>query len=1054
MKFLTWPVLLFCFICNSAFAQHKPFKTNKASQFSYRDNAKYNVKYIDVEHGLSSSFIKAISEDSIGNLLLGTWGGGLMKYDGISIDIYNTYSELPDNIINSIEKFGTHHRILFNLAGLYDYYKGKFTPLKLNNDSFYISRQFTVNKETWFIANDTLLFKLNKGNNLISLNKTMQIPYCKVFQATKYKNNLWLSSNKGLIKINESGAIEIINASNGISSNKVSYFVIRNDSMIYSCPDGVFIYDFKNYCKPLLYRNKEITSVNSIICDKKNNVWISTFNNGVFRWNGNEFIHLDITNGLTNNEIWAIYCDKFDNVWIGPRGGGLCRFDGDYVQHFDISDGLNGKVVWALAYSTEQKLHYFGTIGGGVNIYNGENFVSAPFNNKLPDLSIRSLFCDSKQNLWIGTIKGIAVYTKEGKLINYSTNEEIGDITIFKFYEDKDGVIWINHTKGLHCFKNGKFYKPFGNLFPDYLYYTISTCITKSGEKWIGNDNGAIAIDKNNKQLFKSFTDSISSIGFCVIEDKAGRILVGTRKGIYVKDGAKEYKINELNGLSSDIVWSLGEDKEGAIWAGTEFGLSKITFTKDSYKIESVGMLQGFTGGDCTQNGLVIDDKGIFWWGTSKKLTRFDPSRYGKKGSKPILQFRNILLNYLPTTFLETNKSDYTYSENHLTFQVSAIDWGNEKNLKYQYYLVGFDEDWSPSTTEDKVTYSNLAAGSYTMQIKSISNTGEESDLLEYAFVIKPAFWQTLWFKLLLAAIVIGGFVAFYKYRTYSLVKKRKILESIVKKRTEEVVMQKEVVEEKNKEILDSINYAKRLQEAILPPLKLVQKHLEQSFITYIPKDIVAGDFYWFETKGDLLFFAAADCTGHGVPGAMVSVVCSNALNRTVKEFGITESGKILDKVRELVVETFEKSESDVMDGMDISICVLNKKEMELCWSGANNPLWIIRKTKDSALPEFIEVKPDKQPIGKTEHSKPFTTHKIKLQTNDCIYVFTDGYVDQFGGEGGKKYKSANFKNFLLSIQDKNLAEQGNLINKNFDNWRGKLEQIDDVCVIGVKITD
>lgn len=258
---------------------------------------------------------------------------------------------------------------------------------------------------------------------------------------------------------------------------------------------------------------------------------------------------------------------------------------------------------------------------------------------------------------------------------------------------------------------------------------------------------------------------------------------------------------------------------------------------------------------------------------------------------------------------------------------------------------------------------------------------------------------------------------------------------------------QKKMVDEKNTEILDSISYAKRLQDAILPPIKIIEQQFPKSFVLFKPKDIVAGDFYWFEQIDELLLFAAADCTGHGVPGAMVSVVCSNALNRAVKEFKITEPGKILDKVRELVVETFQKSESEVKDGMDISLCCFNKKTNQLKWSGANNPLWIIRT--DS---ELVEYKANKQPIGKIDSPKPFTTHSIDLQNNDTIYLFTDGYSDQFGGPKGKKFKYLPFKELLQSIQTKPMAEQSKLLDAEIENWKGALEQVDDILVIGIKI--
>jgi serine phosphatase RsbU (regulator of sigma subunit) len=297
-------------------------------------------------------------------------------------------------------------------------------------------------------------------------------------------------------------------------------------------------------------------------------------------------------------------------------------------------------------------------------------------------------------------------------------------------------------------------------------------------------------------------------------------------------------------------------------------------------------------------------------------------------------------------------------------------------------------------------------------------------------------------------------------------------LEQQVTERTREINAQKNLLQDKQKEILDSIHYAKRLQEAILPPLTFIDEHVPKNFVLYQPKDVVAGDFYWAETKDNKFFIAAADCTGHGVPGAMVSVVCSNALNRTVNEFGITDTGKILDKTRELVLETFAKGNAEVKDGMDISLLCIDKQNNKAFWSGANNSLWYVsypvtsseveKSTDaglDSARPDtnvglanLIEIKADKQPIGKTDHAKPFTTHEIALQEGMLFYLFTDGYADQFGGPKGKKFKYKPLNELLLTNFHLPLEEQKIHLKNIFDTWKGDLEQVDDVCVIGVKI--
>ena len=275
-------------------------------------------------------------------------------------------------------------------------------------------------------------------------------------------------------------------------------------------------------------------------------------------------------------------------------------------------------------------------------------------------------------------------------------------------------------------------------------------------------------------------------------------------------------------------------------------------------------------------------------------------------------------------------------------------------------------------------------------------------------------------------------------------IKKRYSNDLVVK--NNEILQQKQLIEEKQHEILDSITYAKRLQHAILPPQEFISQCFPDNFILYKPKDIVAGDFYWAEKIDNLFFIAAADSTGHGVPGAMVSVVCSNALNRSVKEFKCTTPGSILDKTRELVIETFEKSASEIKDGMDVSLLCIDIQNKKVSWSGANNPLWYIQDNK------LIEIKANKQPIGKTDLIHPFTKHVIEYKEDTTFFLFTDGLADQFGGPKGKKFKYKQFQELLISINDKTMQEQSLLIDKEFENWRKDLEQVDDVCVIGIKI--
>jgi len=292
---------------------------------------------------------------------------------------------------------------------------------------------------------------------------------------------------------------------------------------------------------------------------------------------------------------------------------------------------------------------------------------------------------------------------------------------------------------------------------------------------------------------------------------------------------------------------------------------------------------------------------------------------------------------------------------------------------------------------------------------------------------------------ILLAVAIVGALILFFGFVLFKRYK-------IIKEQKEEINLQKLHVEEKNAEILGSIAYAKRIQDAILPPLDLFKKIFPKSFVLYKPKDVVAGDFYWLEKVDNTILFAVADCTGHGVPGAMVSVVCNNALNRSVREFGLIKPNLILDKTRELVIETFEKSQDKVKDGMDIALCSLNLDTLDLEFSGANNPLYHIHEGI------LTEIKGDKQPIGLYDIEKPFKGNKIKLTKGDGIYLGSDGYSDQFGGTRGKKFKYKNFRDLLIRYQDEPSKKQMLLLDTAFERWRGDIEQVDDVCVLGIKI--
>lgn len=390
----------------------------------------------------------------------------------------------------------------------------------------------------------------------------------------------------------------------------------------------------------------------------------------------------------------------------------------------------------------------------------------------------------------------------------------------------------------------------------------------------------------------------------------------------------------------------------------------------------------------------------------------------------------------------------------------------------YRYKLVGLDNMWSKLSLKDEVSYFNLPPGEYIFVVQFYEN-GTIKNQLKTNFEIVQSSNSKIIAYITSFLIYTLIFSVFYNFRTARIKKTQKILEQTVKERTAEIVLQKDeislqkhIVEEKHREISDSINYAKRIQSALLTSQAYWDAISPDNFVIWRPKDVVSGDFHWayqitignkhLMTSQEIAVWCAADCTGHGVPGAFMSMLGMSFLNEIVIENVNLKPADILNKLRKKIIQALEHGGTGNMeqkDGMDMALCVWHKNTNVLEYAGANNPVWIMRPIKDTRAHEIIELKANRMPVGYHYNAKDFTDLKFQLQKGDAIYAFTDGFVDQFGGPDGKKYKSKKFKEMLLSIQHLNMKDQALMINKEFNDWRGKHEQIDDLCLVGLKIT-
>lgn len=1007
------------------------------------------------------SQIDALFQDSRGYLWIGTHGG-LSRFDGKNFKNWNRDNGLPDDYTVCIAETNDGKVLVGTRKGLVVFEGEEFTV---------IAEQGLENGHIWSMQNDG--------------------------------NKVWMATSKGLFYY-EGGTIQKVktpfdhaeNGCRGLAGGEEFPIYVFSGGTIYSLTNGTQWDSIPNSPR----------SVIEMVVDYKGGLWVGNWSTEhVWHWNGKTSRNYD---ELINSPITDIYEDSKHRIWASSWDAGVFMIKEAEVKNFTVEHGLASTSFWGITEDDEGNT-WFGSFGGGLYKYMEDPFVHYGQDEGLPSHVINTVYSDSQNRLWVGTDNGMAVGELQDNLsikwLDGPWIKQLAGKKIVSFYERKSGAIAIasyESDERFLMYENGKLisWKDRINTAPFCFYETPEEVlwvgtdnrgflktgpkgdeqieITHGGNRIInlmGDEKGNIWMATYGKGVNIAIGDSIHVFNEGLLKGvTVSKILPGfdeehwistEDRGIYMVKLDKNNELhivdslNKRNGSISNNVQGMRKDHLGRIWIGTSVGMMMVMKKDGERLIKKYGKNEGFTKVECSFDAFALIENNLFI-GTSSGLSKMDLSREEREPPVSRIALMDIQLNFesmniqslgLLDDYNFPSQISFNYDQNHLTFIVNAIHLTKPDKVRYRFMMEGLDEQWSPLTKEGKITYSSIPHGKYTLKIECSIEGQTQVFAKEIMITIIPPFWKTGWFYVLV--ILVGGFMLYmmYKWRTAKLKQRQLELEQEVKIATKEirqqkheVEQQKDMIEEAHQEIKDSITYAKRIQSAILPPSKLVKEYLKKSFILYKPKDVVAGDFYWLEHRDGKVLFAAADCTGHGVPGAMVSVVCNNALNRSVREHGLTDPGEILTKSREIVIQEFEKSEEDVKDGMDIALCSLEGNKLK--YAGAHNPLWIIRKG------EIIETKANKQPIGQFDNPEPYTTHSFDLQKGDSIYIFSDGYVDQFGGEKGKKFKARAFRELLLSIQNKVMDAQKDIIDETFETWKGNLDQIDDVCVIGVRV--
>lgn len=532
--------------------------------------------------------------------------------------------------------------------------------------------------------------------------------------------------------------------------------------------------------------------------------------------------------------------------------------------------------------------------------------------------------------------------------------------------------------------------------------------------------------------------------------------------------------------LSSGTVNSLLFLSKNEVIAGTDNGFDLIELDENlSIKeVISYGANDGFTGGENNTNSIARDNEGMIWFGTKNGLIRFNPEFTGNTSYEPETHITSVKLyfedidlksrNLTPTDWFDLPSTlDLSHKENHITFEYTGICFSDPADITYSYRLErNGSGEWAPFTPSRIVTSSDLRPGSYTFSVRAQSKYGVTGKADSYSFLIRPPFWKTKWFIVLSILTSAMAIILFIRYREKKLIEEKENLEKIVEERTREVVEQKDEIERQRdivtyqkKEITDSIHYAETIQKAVLPDESILKNRFGDYFILFRPKDIVSGDFYWMSEKDGHIIITAADCTGHGVPGAFMSMLGVSFLNKIVNEKGIVQPDRILNELRENVIMSLkQKGERETSkDGMDMALCSVNLNKNLLLYAGANNPLVIVRKVNSEY--KIIEKRADVMPVGVYSRMSDFALHEIEIMKGDTVYLFSDGFCDQFGGPDGRKFMKPRFHKMLLDNQELEMSRQKEVFEKTLDEWidcssgkHGYVGQIDDIILLGIRV--
>lgn len=1046
-------------------------------------------------NSISNNTIMGLLEGSDGNLWIATWGGGINKFDPKK-EKFTHYKALPnqsnglsDNFVNVIYEDKKGNLWIGTNSGglnLFDREQNTFktfvhdknNPKSIGSNSIYAI--YEDSRNNLWIGTETgglNLFnpetqEFQRFQHDPNNNKSISHNFARKIIEDK-KGNIWIGTYGGGVNLLNSESKEFRhfkkdkNNSNSLSHNFIFSLEedVEGNIWIGTENGGLSIFEPKEeYFQNYFHSNTDkmslsSNSVYSIYKDNKGNIWIGTFSGGIDLYSidskkFNHFKNNSSQNSLSDNNVLCIIGDSEENIWIGTDGGGLNHYDPikkkftHFIHDEKNKKSIGGNYVLGIHEDSEKNI-WVGTWGGGVTVFNKNKNVYQHFRHDPTDpTSLGSnngwvIFEDKDKDIWIGTFYGgLNLYNKKTKsfskyTFNPNDDSTISSNNIYTIFQDSKDNLWIGTDGGgLNLFnkKTGKF-----------LRYTH-----KEDENSLSNN-------------------SVS----CIFEDADGILWISTDAGLNKFDPVSNSFIvyKEDDGLPNDMVFGILEDNNKNLWLSTNRGLSK--FDPKTLQFKNYLIADGLQHNEFKRQAFFKAKSGLMYFGGINGFNEFHPESVIEKSFNPPIVFTGFQLfnknvpiadEFIEDTPLTnhinfTNEIVLSHKQSVLSIEFAILNYTVEEKKKYAYILEGFDKEWNEVGTKRTTSYTNLEPGKYVFKVKGLNNEGEWSDNMAILnMTIIPPFWKTWWFRIIVITIILGSFFTLYHTRI-NIIKRQKVaLEKQVQERTAEVVMQKEeIVAQSEKledlyiEVRDSIRAAQNIQQSILPDPKFIRKFLPQSFVLNMPKDVVSGDFYWFDVVNEQIVVAVVDCTGHGVSGAFMSINGHHLLNQSIFGHEKLIASEILNRLNKGIIKELrqEDESSKTIDGMDISLCIIDKNMKRMQYAGANNPLYLIRENK------LIQTKANRFSVGLSVTGKifEFNNNEVEIQQGDTIYLFSDGYADQIGGIDRKsKFMYSKFRDLLLNIHMKDMDQQANDLEVEINKWRGSNDQLDDIMIIGFKV--